>query len=450
MKLSTWVQERYTWLWQRQRPILITTVAVPALGLVVIWLIAAINPSSPLRDWLGLWGEKPVTTTVEGVSRDAQGNLIPTKITETTKEEPGKTLWDWLSLLGVPLSLALLAWWLQGQQQKRAEIASREQQKRAEEEAKEEVLQVYFDRISILLIDKNLLGIAAKVYPTKVEDEVQPQEAATVDERELIGAATDVIRARTLSILRRFKDDCERKASVIRFLIETEVVSQLELDLSGADLRGTDLSSANLSNANLRDADLSGADLSGADLSGVDLRGVDLRDADLSGVDLSGVDLRGVDLRDAHLFGTKLCNADLRSANLSGADLSGAQLKGANLSSAHLSGAKLNNIDLGGINLSSADLSSAKLSSVKLRGAYLSNAKLRGADLRSANLSGADLFGADLSDADLSNADLSNVYLSVADLRGVRANDTTIWPTPAEVAKANNIPDELKKQLGLT
>ena len=88
----------------------------------------------------GFWGGKSITLE--------EGSQGTTKITTT---DPGKTLWDWLSLLGVPLSLAILGAWFQASQQKQAN-----------EEAREDVLQVYFDRLSTLLVDKNLLALAAK------------------------------------------------------------------------------------------------------------------------------------------------------------------------------------------------------------------------------------------------------------------------------------------------
>ena len=54
----------------------------------------------------------------------------------------GKTLWEWLELLGVPLTLAVLGYFLQQQEQKRSR-----------DEAKDEILDAYFDRLSALLVD---------------------------------------------------------------------------------------------------------------------------------------------------------------------------------------------------------------------------------------------------------------------------------------------------------
>lgn len=310
----------------------------------------------------------------------------------------GKTAWEWLELLGVPLSLALLGWILQREQQKRSDALAKEQRERdrilaeeqreiADDAEKEEILQTYFDRLSTLLIDKNLLAIAVKIYlPKNEETETQPQQSGVAPEQqELFGAAVDVIRARTLSILRRFADDPKRKSSVIQFLVETEVIGKAKINLSGADLSEVDLNCE---------------------------------------VDLSGVDLRKVNLSGASLSFANLYETDLSGANLSGANLSGASLDGANLGVADLSGA----------NLSGANLNYAQLSVADLRLAYLDGANLGMADLSWGNLSGADLRLADLKGADL---------------KSIKWNEKTQWPDPEVVAKAQNIPEALKQQLGI-
>ena len=199
------------------------------------------------------------------------------------------------------MSLAILGYFLQQQQQKRAEKLSEDQRKIADNETKEEVLQVYFDRLSVLLIDRNLIALSNK----------DDSDINTSEEKELLYSSLDIIRARTLSILRRFENDAKRKTSVIDFLVETEIVGKLKLNLSWANLSNADLSDANLSWANLSNADLSGANLSGTNLSDADLSGADLSGADLSGADLSGTDLSGTDLS-----GANLSDADLPLANL--------------------------------------------------------------------------------------------------------------------------------------
>jgi hypothetical protein len=282
--------------------------------LIIPGIITALAVSQPVLwpDGFGIKADKSITTTVE---KDSRGKI--TKTVAITKAEPGKTLWDWLSLLGVPISLAILGYWLQQIQQKRAEEVAKEQRELAADETKEEVLQVYFDRLSALLVDKNLLAIAAKVN-SKEPEKLQ----ATSEEQELLDSAVDVIRARTLSILRRFKNDKGRKNSVVRFLIEADFISKLKLNLSDAILSDADLSSANLSDANLSNVHLSNADLTFAKLSGANLKGADLRCADLRCANLGGVILKDADLSGA-IFDS-ITFATLNLGKSSGADLSGA------------------------------------------------------------------------------------------------------------------------------
>jgi uncharacterized protein YjbI with pentapeptide repeats len=358
MLLLKWLKRKRLISWRS-----LTVVGVVAVVIVVVKI------SEPVL-WPGgvglSKGESVATKTVESVGKNAQGQI--TKTVETTKIDDGKTLWDWLSLLGVPLSLAILGYWLQQAQQKRAEKLAEEQRELAADETKEEVLQVYFDRLSVLLVDKNLLAIAAKVHATETQGtESQPQIRATAEDRELLDSAVDVIRARTLSILRRFENDSERKTSVIRFLIEADIVSKLKLNLSGANLSGADLS-----RTDLRDANLSGANLSGADLSGTDLRDANLSRADLRDANLRGTNLSGADIGFAFLIGADFCSATLSGTDLTHSFLIGAKLNGAHLRCAYLEGVDLSGADLSGAYFGDTDISLTRgLTEEQLEGAKL-------------------------------------------------------------------------------
>jgi uncharacterized protein YjbI with pentapeptide repeats len=180
------------------------------------------------------------------------------------------------------------------------------------------------------------------------------------EEQELLDSSLNIIRARTLSILRRFKNDAERKTSVIRFLIETDLVCKSKLNLKWAKLQGATLQEANLEEANLEEANLEGANLEEANL-------------------------QGANLERAKLQGAKLQDARLQFAELQGADLKWAELQGAELQFA----------------------------------------KLEGADLRRANLQGADL-------------------------NDIKWDSKTLWPDKSKFTDAKNIPEELKKELGIT
>lgn len=321
--------------------------------------------------------------------RNDERELIETVTTTTVQD--AKTLWEWLQLsstLAIPVLIAVLIYQLRQRDQIRAIEQAETDRKRAEDQAvlereivdnnqKEEALQAYFDRLSDLLVEQNLIAIAMELNN-------QPEAQQDIAKREKLNAAVDVIRARTLAILRRFGKDGERKRHVIQFLIEAEVLGKLKLRLSGANLSDVFLSSANLSGANLSNVDLSGANLFGANLSGANLSSAKLSGADLRGAKLSGADLNNTDLSGANLFSAYLSGAYLSGAYLRGANLSGADLSNTDLSLANLSLAKLSDADLSLANLSLAKLSDADLSGAFLSGAYLSGAYLSGANLGSA------------------------------------------------------------------
>jgi uncharacterized protein YjbI with pentapeptide repeats len=220
-------------------------------------------------------------------------------------------------------------------------------------------------------------------------------------------------------------------------------------NLRRANLRRADLSGADLSGADLSGAELSGANLSGAELSGANLSGANLTNADLSGAELRGADLRSADISGANLIGANFSRANLRSGNLRGADLSRANLSDAYLSRADLSRANLNSANLNSANLRSADISGAYLSGANLSGAYLIGANLRSADIRGANLIGANLSAANLIGANLIGANLSRAYLTDRTLGDVKWDENTKWENVRGLDTAVDVPEALRRQLGM-
>jgi uncharacterized protein YjbI with pentapeptide repeats len=338
----------------------------------------------------------------------------------------GKTLWDWLSLLVVPASLAGLGALLQLKDQDRAkkqadlerEIADKNRQQDleiAQGTREEEALQHYLDRVSNLVIEKNLLAIAAKAAPT-------------TEEKELLEVSAEIIRALTVSTLRRLSDG-SRKASVVRFLIEADIILGLKVRLEGADLQKADLSGtyldgAILNSAILDDAKLEGASLNGAELKGAKLKGAWLNDAKLSSAKLNGADLTQAKVEGANLEGANLREAKLINANLVRADLTDADLVRADLTDANLSSAKLNRADLTQASLEDAILNNAKLINADLSHAHLGHAKLIGAELLGAFFIETDLSGANLSCATaLIKEKLEEAYLCETKLpKGIDLN----------------------------
>jgi len=152
--------------------------------------------------------------------------------------------------------LAGIGFWFTGQQdarQQRLENERAEAERRlGEQRAQDEALQAYLDQMGTLLLEKDL---------RKSE---RGSEVRTL------------ARARTLTVLERL--DPSRKAAVVRFLDEAELVTEEHeggpvIALTGADLSDANLKGADLAGADLRTADLDGPKLSGADLSAANLKG---------------------------------------------------------------------------------------------------------------------------------------------------------------------------------
>jgi hypothetical protein len=211
-------------------------------------------------------------------------------------DERGKTLWAWLELLIIPVVLAGGAMWFSRAEReaehKIAEERSKSEREIADDRLREAALQAYLDRMTDLLLEKEL-------HTSKEEDEVRA-----------------VARARTLTTLRQL--DGTRKGTLLRFLYEADLINRDNAvirfeaaGLSGADLNGASLSGADLSGANLFKAFLNGANLGGANLFKAFLHRAGLNGVNLSGADLGGADLHGAKLRGANLTGANLSGTDL-------------------------------------------------------------------------------------------------------------------------------------------
>jgi uncharacterized protein YjbI with pentapeptide repeats len=246
----------------------------------------------------------------------------------------GKTAWDWLSLLVVPVMLALFAgffttvqlfWQTAAESERQQALANQtaEIQRFLEKfRVQEESLQSYLDLMANLIIEHNLGA-----------GDTEPDSAVEA-----------IARAQTLTTLRKMNSQGKRTVGL--FLADANLIQT-----SGETPPTISLSEADLSGANLRTADLHGIDLRSADLSGIILSNTNLVDANLEGANLEDANLEGAILRDANLVA-----ADLRSA-----DLTWASLRDANLTRANLRGTNLTQVDLDDADLLAANLSYADL-----------------------------------------------------------------------------------------
>jgi uncharacterized protein YjbI with pentapeptide repeats len=258
----------------------------------------------------------------------------------TLREFGGKTLWDWLQLLIVPVVLSLItvvfAWQQDIRQDQIENKRAKAERELARERAQDEALQAYLDQMSNLLLERNL------------RESAKDSEVSTL------------ARARTLTVLSRL--DSARKQRLLQFLYEAGLLHKENpvIDLNGADLSGIDLHLNNLSGSRIflingartRIYSVGGstaskaANLSGAILSDANLERAILDYTDLSEAYLSDANLRNAQLMETNLFLANLSDANLSHALLDGADLPFADLSDANLSDANLSDANLNHANL--------------------------------------------------------------------------------------------------------
>ena len=263
----------------------------------------------------------------------------------------GKTLWDWLNLLGllaIPLVVAgatLLfsiqqANLAQQQHENDQKIANQQHQadqQRALDQQQAAILQTYIDKIQDLLLNQNLL------------------KASSFDIKNPYYDTAILARARTLIALRGL--DPERKGLLVQFLYESTVIGHSPLCVLCSNVDPV---------FDLRGADLRGAELSGAELSGANLDNADLTEANLDNTNLDSASLSGAHLDNAHLIRGELDFVHLDNARLIGADLTHAALLSAILKNAKLVGARLDDAALSGVDLTDANLSGAKITQYQL------------------------------------------------------------------------------------
>ena len=264
--------------------------------------------------WTGFWGYDP----------------------PNDKHQRGKTLWDWLQLLIIPVILAGGGIWFSTQQNDAGLRLNKQQYEQSmhltENQQKETTLKTAMDDLSGLILDKGL-----RASPQNAEVRV-------------------VARAKILAAFRLI--DPPRKRTLLQFLIEAQLVTRVFNRSPLLSLRG----------AALDHASLGGAHLEGANLNGANLSGADLRDAYLEGANLTNTQMDAAHLESAHLEGhTFLSSANLENAHLENAHLSDADLHDAHLEGAYLRGAHLEGAHLEGAHLIHADLSNAVLRNANLR-----------------------------------------------------------------------------------
>lgn len=288
--------------------------------------------------WTGFSGYNEVTVSTN--------NSSPQVITKTEKYQPGKTLWDWFSLLIIPTMLATGGFLFTRAERKSADLTIEKREKVdkeiASEIARDNILEEYFDRISSLILEQDLVT------------------------HEKNDPVANIARTRTLTSLQRLGSDGKRKGNILLFIYNARLISTYHeiIVLSQANLEGADLRRANLAGANLAHANLTGANLTGADFVDANLTGANLADAILSSANLTRAKLFQATLTGANLEKTCLLETNLQEADLVRSNLADSDLTGANLTRAKMLGVRLRGANLNRANLNSAVVTEEELNKV--------------------------------------------------------------------------------------
>ena len=265
----------------------------------------------------------------------------------TTKEIlPQRTVWDWLSLVGIPLAggivIAGVGYFFNKKQREREEAVERLN-------AQDTALQSYLDQMSDLLVNQHLRSLPPSSDIHKLGE------------------------ARTLAALLGLDSNHKRRPLKLVYDLGLITIKDPLFELENAGLDHADLSELSLREASVRRADLRGATLHGANLKG----------SDLSDADLRGANLVNADLSEADLSRTNFLPYDERNP----AKLSIHNLKDHALPSQkelRLAKAKYYLTGIGHrTHIRVVDLTPADLTHTKLEGATLTNAILGNTDLRS-------------------------------------------------------------------
>lgn len=212
--------------------------------------------------------------------------------------EPAKTLFDWLDLLIIPLSLGLLGWLYK-------EAEKTKTMKTEQERARNETLNSFINVMTDLLQNQNLSN--------------NPSSQIRAIAKTRINMA--------LSNL-----DGARKGQVLQFLFESELIKITpKLRLIGANFNDSILDQIVL-----YDSEIRGVNFKNASIKNANLNGIVFNSSNFEGANLSGSLVVSADFGYTNLTGCKLKNMDLTSVDFEGANLSNANLKGSKIKQAQL------------------------------------------------------------------------------------------------------------------
>lgn len=202
-----------------------------------------------------------------------------------------KTLWDWLDLLIVPVSIGVVGWIYK-------EYEKSKEERRIKEDKYNDILDSYFKNISDLILNSNLTKNKKNKKSKKI--------------------------ARTRTIIALEELDGERKGQILQFLRETKLLKKIDIlganfsegDFEGLVLRNQIIKGVNFKNSNFDNSYLDGTQFISCDLDSCSFSNSSLKNVDFNYSKLNNSTIRNTDVTTVKFEGAELNNVDLRSTNI--------------------------------------------------------------------------------------------------------------------------------------
>lgn len=245
-----------------------------------------------------------------------------TKHIVTHELQPGKTLWDWLQLLLIPVVIAVIAFTFNaGQASTNLQLEEQNRQ--------EQVINTYLDQMSNLLLQYHL-------------HESKPNASVRAIAQAITLTALDRLDSQHKNIILLFlyradllkyhyyqygeKECGEPKVHRKEFADERPILTLAWGHVEGIKINGVDLSCIDLHNMYLEGSIFFASLLERADLAvslatNADFSNTSLKAANLTYLDLLNANLQGANLQYARMWGICLSHAQLEDADLQYADL---------------------------------------------------------------------------------------------------------------------------------
>ncbi len=234
------------------------------------------------------------------------------------------TLWDWLDLLLIPLSLALAGFIFTRSERLRKNNSDNQK-------LQDSLLISYLDKMKELVIDRNL------------------SQCNSTDSISLYA------RAITFTTLTQMSGI--NKGLMLRFLAETGIINgeSPPVNMQGADLDKLDFYSFDIhekwpyleNTYVIKGISFNKINLAKANLAYSSFDHISITDSDLSFSFLLGVDFTDASIENCKMYYAKLQEANLTNVNISGSDLRGAMLISANLRGAVIVNSRLEGATFG-------------------------------------------------------------------------------------------------------